>query len=142
MSAPGTYQNPSTRDCWVTCKACMRCAQRGKYAKCVGCSGRHDPFGITDPHPDDTCTCTEGVLRFVTAEGKRTIVRYKSNPFAGTVTNTAKTQDERDWDSYLTSVREKMENPYFDPIIIDDGKAALNPRMGSEFKHLGNKRTD
>jgi hypothetical protein len=119
MAAAGTYVNPSDKRCWHTCSACLRCEDKGMWAKCQNCSGRHDPFGITDPDIDDKCRCTEGILQFVTFKREFKQVKYKSNPFTGQIITKPKTEDERDWESYLQSMRDKLESPDWDPIIGD-----------------------
>lgn len=120
MTLPGTYQNPSTKPCWTFCSSCNRCQDKGRYSKCGDCSGRYDPLGKTDPHPDDFCDCKNGVLRWRTQEGRLIITRFKSNPFKGKVNYEKKTQDERDWDSYVKDMREKLGDPNFNPITIVD----------------------
>jgi hypothetical protein len=120
MTLPGTYENPSTKPCWAFCSSCNRCQDKGRYSKCVSCSGRYDPLGKTDPHPDDFCDCKNGVLRWITREGRLIITRFKSNPFKGKVKYEKKTQDERDWDSYVKDMREKLGDPHFNPITIVD----------------------
>jgi len=118
MTLPGTYQNPSTKPCWNFCTSCNRCQDKGRYSKCNSCSGRYDPRGWTDPHSDDFCDCKNGVLRWRTQEGRLIITRFKSNPFKGTVQYEKKSQDERDWDSYVNDMREKLDDPNFNPITI------------------------
>jgi len=118
MAANGTYRNPSTKDCWRFCSSCNRCGYKGKYAKCADCIGRYDPSGRIDPHPDDFCQCTEGVLRWRTQEGRVIITRFRSDPFAGEVKYQKKSEDERDWDSYVADMREKMNDPNWNPITI------------------------
>lgn len=124
MSAKGTYLNPSHRSCFEGCRACFRCDARGKYAKCVGCSGHHDPFGVVDPHPDDYCDCTAGKLRFVDQHGKVRIVSYNKDPFAGEITMVNRTEDERAWDDYVHDLREKLDDPTWEPVSIGDIPAA------------------
>lgn len=118
MAANGTYRNPSTRDCWTFCTSCNRCGDKGKYAKCADCSGRYDPSGRIDPHPDDFCQCSEGVLRWRTQQGRVIITKFKTNPFKGEVRYQKKSQDERDWDSYVSDMREKMNDPNWNPITM------------------------
>ena len=59
-------------------------------------------------------------MRWRTQEGKLIITRFKSNPFKGKVNYEKKTQDERDWDSYVKDMREKLGDPNFNPITIVD----------------------
>ena len=108
MTTGNFYKNPSTKDCWTFCSSCNRCQDKGKYTKCSTCSGRYDPNGDIDPHDDDFCDCKNGVLRWRTRVGKLILVRFKTNPFKGKVKYVKKTEDERDWDSYVTDMREKM----------------------------------
>lgn len=135
MATKGYYLNPSHRECFDACSACFRCDQRGKYAKCAGCSGHHDPFGTIDPHPDDTCTCAEGVLRFIDSKGELHLVRYRNNPFAGTVTLMNQTEDEREWDAYVNDIREKINDPHFNPVEVVD--VPRRRKGAGEFKILG-----
>ena len=118
MTTGNFYQNPSTKHCWVFCSSCNRCQDKGRYTKCSSCSGRYDPRGSIDPHPDDYCDCKNGVLRWRTQKGQIVNVRFKTNPFKGTVKYEKKTQDERDWDAYVRDMREKMDDPNFNPITI------------------------
>ena len=46
--------------------------------------------------------------------------RFKTNPFKGTVKYEKKSEDERDWDSYVADMREKLDNPTWNPITIVD----------------------
>jgi hypothetical protein len=46
------------------------------------------------------------------------MVRFKTNPFKGEVKYSKKSQDERDWDSYVNDMREKMDDPNFNPVTI------------------------
>ena len=124
-------QNPSSKPCWETCAACYRCKDKGRYTKCHSCSGRHDPFLRTDPDPDDFCSCTEGILRWRAKDGRLIVSKYRSNPFATKLITETKTQDEKDWEAYVWDLREKLDNPNYDPILID-GKYA-----SSHFKDLG-----
>jgi hypothetical protein len=120
MAAPGSYANPSHKYCWETCKACFRCANKGCKASCNSCSGRHDPFGHVDADIDDYCDCKNGVLRWRTQKGQLVVSRYKKDPFQGKVTMEKETQDQRDWDQYLRDMREKLDNPTWDPVSIED----------------------
>lgn len=118
MAAKGTYKNPTDKDCWVFCTSCNRCQDKGKYSKCNGCSGRYDPEGRMDPHSEDFCDCKNGVLRWKTQQGKVIMTRFKTNPFKGEVKYEKKSEDERDWDSYVNDMREKMNDPNWNPITI------------------------
>ena len=108
--------NPSSRWCWNTCPACYRCADKGRYSQCSGCSGRHDPFLRTDPDPDDFCQCTEGVLRWRAKDGRLLVSQYRTDPFKTKIMSARKTQDEAEYDAYVKDLREKLDNPNFDPI--------------------------
>lgn len=120
MSAKGTHQNPVEKWCWTFCSSCNRCQDKGRYTKCNGCSGRYDPEGTIDPHPEDFCDCKNGVLRWKTQTGRLVMTRFKTSPFKGQVTYEKKTEDERDWDSYVKDMREKLNNPTYNPIVIVD----------------------
>lgn len=120
MTAKGTYKNPSEKSCWVFCASCNRCKDKGRYTKCNGCSGRYDPEGRIDSHPEDFCDCRNGVLRWRTQTGKLIMTRFNSNPYKGQVKYEKKSEDERDWDSYVNDMREKMNDPNWNPITIID----------------------
>ena len=118
MTLPGSYQNPSDKQCWSFCSSCNRCQDKGRYTKCGSCSGRYDPLGRIDECREDFCDCRNGVLRWKTKEGKLIITRFKTNPFKGEVKYEKKSEDERDWDSYVDDMREKMDDQNFNPITI------------------------
>jgi hypothetical protein len=121
MALPGSYKNPSERPCWSYCSSCSRCADKGRYTACNGCSGRFDPKGMVDVNNDDYCDCKNGNLRWTPKNGgKSFIVKFKSNPFKAKVTYEKKSEDERDWDSYVSDMREKMNDPTWNPITIVD----------------------
>lgn len=120
MTTGNFYQNPTTKNCWVFCPSCNRCQDKGRYTKCGSCSGRYDPKGCIDPDKDDYCDCKNGILRWKTKEGRILMTRFKTNPFKGEVKYIKKSQDERDWDSYVKDMREKMDDPNWNPITIFD----------------------
>lgn len=122
MAAPGTYKNPALKSCWETCGACGRCDKKGKRGcpEPNSCSGRYDPEGVIDNHPDDWCDCKNGVLRWKAKKGNIIIVRYKTNPFGGTVRMHQKTEDERDWDAYRRDMAERLGIEDYDPIRITE----------------------
>ena len=120
MSAKGTHKNPVENWCWTFCSSCNRCQDKGRYTKCNGCSGRYDPEGRIDPDPQDFCDCKNGVLRWKTQTGRLIMTRFKTNPFKGQVTYEKKSEDERDWDSYVNDMREKLNDPTYNPITIVD----------------------
>ncbi len=120
MTIKGTYKNPTENPCWIFCPSCNRCQDKGRYTKCNGCSGRFDPEGIIDPDKDDYCDCKNGNLRWKTKQGKLLMTRFKTNPFKGTVKYEKKSEDERDWDSYVADMREKLDDPNWNPITIVD----------------------
>lgn len=109
-------ENPVNLPCWETCTACGRCKNKGRYAKCQSCSGRNDPTCAKDPHPDDFCDCRNGILRWITKQGRLIIVKYKSNPYKTDIYKNHQTQDERDYESYLNDMRERLDDPTYDPI--------------------------
>jgi hypothetical protein len=113
-------KNPVFNDCWKFCSSCSRCQDKGRYTKCSDCSGRYDPKLIIDPDPDDYCDCKNGVLRWRSKQGKLLIAKFKTNPFKGEVKYEKKSEDERDWDSYVNDMREKMNDPTFNPITITE----------------------
>ena len=113
-------KNPVFNDCWKFCSSCSRCQDKGRYTKGSGCSGRYDPKLIIDPDPDDYCDCKNGVLRWRSKQGKLLIAKFKTNPFKGEVKYEKKSEDERDWDSYVNDMREKMNDPTFNPITITE----------------------
>lgn len=113
-------RNPSEKSCWVACVSCHRCADKGRWSSCASCSGRHDPQLRFYPDPDDVCSCSQGILRWRTQKGKRIVVPFKDNPFAGKVQSERNTMDESDWQSYLKQGKERYgEN--WDPVIFEDG---------------------
>jgi len=116
--------NPSSKECWTTCGSCYRCGDRFRYTKCYSCSGRHDPFLQAAPHDQDFCDCANGTLRWKGRDGKMIIRKYDRNPYVGQVVGVQKTEDERDWESYVHDLRERMDNPNFDPIQVVDAKNA------------------
>lgn len=118
MTLPGTYQNPAAKPCWTFCSSCNRCQDKGRYTKCNSCSGRYDPLGKIDPNQEDFCDCKNGILRWKTQEGRLILTRFKTNPFKGEVKYEKKSEDERDWDSYVSDMREKMDDPNFNPITV------------------------
>lgn len=133
MATPGFYQNPSHKSCFEACSACFRCKNYGRYAKCNSCSGKHDPFGVADPDPEDFCDCANGLLRFRNRKGQVVKVPYKTNPFKGKVAVVNKTEDEEAWDEYVHALRERLDNPTWDPVQIVDYPAS----KAGEFKYLG-----
>jgi hypothetical protein len=46
------------------------------------------------------------------------MTRFKANPFKGQVKYQKKSEDERDWDSYVADMRNKMGDPNWNPISI------------------------
>lgn len=124
MHAPkGTYRNPVNRHCFVMCSSCFRCEKRGSSAcpKPNTCSGVPDKEGIRVPHRDHYCECKIGVMRWVTKKGFLVIRRFESDPFQKNVTTDAKTENERDWDAFISEKREAMDDELYDPIVFDDG---------------------
>ncbi len=116
------WENPSTLPCWSTCSSCFRCEDKGKYAKCNRCSGRHDTDAQRDPYDiDDRCRCKEGILQYRLQTGQMIQRRFYSDPFAGKVVTDSVDQDEIEWNQYVDEQRERMDDPNFDPIQFDDG---------------------
>ena len=132
MIAPkGTYLDPTLKHCWQNCTSCGRCKNKGSRAACNSCSGRVDPEGKKVPCVDDYCRCAEGILQWVTTEGKLLQVRLKSNPYAGTVKYEKQDEDEADWESYVHDMREKYDNPNWDPVQFTDGSSTLDWTKGN-----------
>jgi hypothetical protein len=119
--------NPSDKSCWILCKSCYRCQDKGRYAKCWNCSGRHDPKERRDPYyVDDACRCKEGVLQFKLQTGEMVIRRFKSNPFEGKVITDAETEDERDWNSFVDEKRNQLGIENWDPVRFNDGTSTYD----------------
>lgn len=119
-------ENPTEKSCFRSCAACFRCEDKGRYAKCSSCSGRHDPDLIRDPYDiDDRCRCSEGILQIRTREGRFIQTKYPGNPYKGSVQFEKKTQDELDWEAYLYEMRSKFDDPDWDPITIE-GESETN----------------
>jgi len=128
MYSGNKRENPSQdRPCYSACSSCLRCEDKGKYAACNRCSGRHDPNLIRDPHDiDDRCRCSEGILQYRLQNGRLIKKRFHSNPFVGQVVTDAETKDEQDWRQYVTEQREKFDDPTFDPVTLEDGSSTLD----------------
>jgi len=47
--------------------------------------------------------------------------RFTSSPFGGKVSTDAETQDDRDWNSFISDQRELRDDPFFDPMRFNDG---------------------
>lgn len=125
LASKGTYRNPVNKHCFVMCSSCFRCEKRGSSA-CPAkdkCSGVPDKEGIRVPHPDHYCTCKEGVLRWVTKKDKLVIRRFESDPFKKNVQTDARTEDEKDWDAFITEKREAMNDEFWDPLVFNDGES-------------------
>jgi len=121
LAPKGTYRNPLFKHCWVICRSCARCSNKGSRPECNGCSGRSDEYGQKVPHIDDRCRCTEGILQLVNKDGKLYQVRLPNNPFTGKVSTDKKTQDEIDYEAYLKDERERRDDPTWDAVTFDDG---------------------
>ena len=120
------HKNPAELDCFRMCGACKRCGDKGRYAKCQSCSGRVDPELRREPHDiDDQCRCKEGVFQFRLQNGRLIQKRYSQDPFQNTVKYEPYTEDERDWDSYVNSQRERFDDPNWDPVTIQ-GKSTTD----------------
>lgn len=127
MYSGAKYENPSELPCWSSCLSCYRCEDKGKYEKCNRCSGRHDPDMRRDPYYiDDRCRCKEGVLQYRLKSGAMIMKRFLSSPFKAKVVTDAETQDEADWNQYVSEQREKYNDPTFDPVRFDDGSSTLD----------------
>lgn len=127
MFSGSIWRNPSSLSCWEMCPSCFRCANKGKYAACGRCSGRHDTEGIRDPYDiDDQCRCKEGILQLRTKQGVMIQRQFYSDPFGGSVVTDAETDDERQWNQFVTERREALNDPTFDPVRFDDGSSTLD----------------
>lgn len=120
LTARHTYSDPAKKRCFNGCLSCFRCANKGMKTECDSCSGRPDPAGQRIPCRDDFCDCRNGVMRWLTKEGRLVVRKYMSNPFMGTVQTDAKTKDEEDWNSYLAEKREKLNDPEWNPIVTTE----------------------
>lgn len=121
------WENPSTLSCFSACASCFRCEDKGKYAKCNRCSGRHDPDVKRDPYDvDDRCRCKEGILQYRLQNGQMIGRQFNSDPFAGQVVTDAESRDEKDWRQYVDEQREKLDDPTFDPVQFNDGSSTLD----------------
>lgn len=118
MSGQYPVVNPAEKPCWSFCGSCNRCKDKGRYSKCQGCSGRYDPKLIIQSDDEDFCDCKNGTLRWRTQEGRLIITKFRSNPYKGEVKYEKVSEDERDWDSYVADMREKMNDPNWDPITF------------------------
>lgn len=126
-SGGSRYENPSEKSCWDMCSSCFRCSDKGKYAKCNSCSGRHDPDMKRDPYYiDDRCRCTEGILQYRLQNGQMIVRKFHSSPFAGQVVTDAETEDEQEWTRYIQEQREKLNDPTWDPVQFDDGTSTFD----------------
>jgi len=127
MFSGAIYRNPSTLPCWSACASCFRCEDKGKYDACGRCSGRHDPEGRRDPYDHrDLCRCKEGILQYRVKDGRFIVKQFLSSPFKGQVVTDAVTNDEEDWKQYVTEQRERLDDPTFDPVTLDDGTSTLD----------------
>ena len=121
-----TYRNPIDRACFRACVSCLRCANKGMKIECDSCSGHPDQGGQRIPHDDHFCDCANGVMRWVTKDGRLIVRRYLSNPFKSEVRTDAVSQDERDWNEFLSHKREMLNNPEYDPISFSDGTSTTD----------------
>lgn len=119
--------NPSHKDCFKICHSCWRCSDKGRYARCNSCSGRHDPALRLDPYDiDDRCRCPEGILQFRVKTGQLIKKNFVSNPFAGKVITDAETTDEKEWNQFIQERREQLGIPDWDPVRFDDGESTYD----------------
>lgn len=128
VTVRGTYRNPRDRSCFVGCASCFRCEKRASSACPIpnGCSGRPDEEGVRVPHPDDLCRCKEGNMQWVTRDGKVLRRRFTSSPFASKVITDSHTQDDRDWNAFVTEKREALNDENWDPLQFHDGTSVTN----------------
>jgi hypothetical protein len=115
-----TYSNPVDKHCFRQCTSCLRCSNKGMKTECDGCSGHPDLYGERHPHNDHFCDCVNGVMRWVTKDGRTIVRRYMSNPYKGQVKTDAVSEDEQDWNAYLYERREHFNDPDFNPVKIEE----------------------
>jgi len=124
--------NPSDKPCWDSCKACLRCANKGTLAACNTCSGRHDPKEQRDPYyRQDRCRCTEGILQYLTKKGRFIVAKYPNNPFEGSMRNDAESRDDSDWYNYVDEQREMRGDESFDPLVFGGDGSSVTDWMRS-----------
>lgn len=121
MYSGARREDPVDLPCFSACTACFRCEDKGKYSKCARCSGRHDPLLRRDPYDiDDRCRCSEGILQLRMQDGKLVQHKYPHNPFGGAIQQDVKTRDERDYDAHVRGMREKLNDPNYDPVRVTE----------------------
>lgn len=146
MAAKGYYKNPTDRSCFELCTSCFRCSTRyynqvkGVGTPCSNCSGCHDPHGEIDPHPDHYCRCTEGIMQWVSKQGHLIVRKLPGNPFQGDITVHSESGEDRDWKAYLTEMREKLDDPTWDPIEIYDSSKDPNAKYRTQAARFDRKR--
>lgn len=119
--------NPSDKSCWRLCRVCSRCADKGKYAKCNSCSGRHDPYEKRDPYYiDDRCRCTEGIMQYLLKNGKLLQKRFPSNPFESRMRAEVESEEERDYNASIQEMRERTGIEDYDPVRFNDGTSTYD----------------
>lgn len=110
--------------CFRVCRSCLRCEDKGRYAKCASCNGRVS--SDRPAHPDDYCRCSEGVLQVRTKDGRIIQRKFMSSPYGGEVKTDAESQDEREWNSYIEEKREELFDPNWDPVRFSGGQSTFN----------------
>lgn len=126
MSYSGSrWTNPSDLSCFKACQSCFRCEDKGTKSMCNRCSGRHDPEMKKDPYDtEDQCRCREGLLQYRVKSGQLIKTELKRDPFGGTIeTHNAVTEDEKEWEDYLQSERERRNDASWDPVTIEGESA-------------------
>lgn len=118
-----SIDNPTSKSCWTPCVSCHRCADKGKYDKCSGCSGRYDPARRIYPDPDDFCDCRNGILRWKTQKGQKIVAKIPTNPFESKIQSDRTTQDEKEWQQYLGEQQERFDDETWDPLLFEDGSS-------------------
>lgn len=52
--------------------------------------------------------------------------QFQSSPYGGEVQTDAESQDERDWNSFISEKREQLDDPTYDPIQFEDGSSTTD----------------
>jgi hypothetical protein len=58
--------------------------------------------------------------------GKMLIRQFSHNPFQGGVQQVRESEDERDWNAYLKSERERRGDPSWDAVQFQDGSSTTD----------------
>ncbi len=74
-------------------------------------------------------------MQFIDTKKAFVQVRLRSNPYKGTVLQDLKTEDERDHEEYVRSIREKLDKPDWEPFAFTDGPGfkVIDPDQAPEI---------